>query len=311
MIMTDKNKKTLLIVIPIALVVIAAIVVGAILLLGGGDDAYRTIKVYRTEGSSEVKRAGGDAMKPYENMLLENNDAVKTLEDGYLYLKLDDDKFLMAEPDSSFKLIATGDSENSKTRIELECGAVTIHVTNPLSDESTFEVGTGNSTMAVRGTSFRVSTSGEENAQTVVEVFEGEVSAQPIGADGNPSGDPASITAGESAVIGEGKVEKSEEGVQLPELSVEVLEFLKEGIENGNDVGATRDEIDEIIENKQKTFTVTFMLGDKVFATERVAYGQTAKRPALMPAPKGDWDFDFSSEITEDITVFWIDTVEQ
>jgi hypothetical protein len=53
------------------------------------------------------------------------------------------------------------------------------------------------------------------------------------------------------------------------------------------------------------------MLGDKVFATERVAYGQTAKRPALMPAPKGDWDFDFSSEITEDITIFWIDTVEQ
>ena len=98
--MTDKNKKTLLIVIPIALVVIAAIVVGAILLLGGGDDAYRTIKVYRTEGSSEVKRAGGDAMKPYENMLLENNDAVKTLEDGYLYLKLDDDKFLAIYPRS-------------------------------------------------------------------------------------------------------------------------------------------------------------------------------------------------------------------
>ena len=308
--MTDKNKKILLIVIPIALVVIAAIVVGAILLLGGGEDAYRTIKVYRTEGNAEVQRAG-DTIKPYENMLLENEDAVKTLEDSYLYLKLDDDKFLMAEPATSFKLIATGDSENSKTRIELAFGAVTIHVTNPLSDESSFEVGTGNSTMAIRGTSLRVSTNGAENAQTVVEVFEGKVSTQSIGADGNPSGDPVSVTAGESAAISDGKVEKSEEGVQLPELSVEVLEFLKEGIENGNDVGATRDEIDDIIENMQKTFTVTFKFGDKVFATERVAYGQTAKRPTLMPSPKGEWDFDFSAEITEDITINWIDAVEQ
>lgn len=310
MIMTDKNKKTLLIVIPIAVVVIAAIIVGAVLLLGGGD-AYRTVKVYRTEGTSEVQRAG-DTMKPYENMLLANDDTVKTLEDSYLYLKLDDDKFLMAEPSTCFKLIATGDSENSKTRIELAYGAVTIHVTNPLSDDSTFEVGTGNSTMAIRGTSFRVSTNGEQDAHTTVEVFEGEISVQsPADANGNAQGEPVSVAAGESAAISDGKVEKSEEGVQLPELSIEVLEFLKEGIENGNDVGVTPDELDEIIENKQKTFTVTFKYGDNVFATERVAYGQTAKRPTLMPAPHGDWDFDFSTEITEDITIYWIDTVEQ
>ena len=309
--MADKNKKTLLIVIPVAVVVVAAIIIGVVLLLGGNDGAYRTVKVYRTEGTSEVRRAAGDTMKPYENMLLENNDAVKTLEDGYLWLKLDDDKFLMAEPGSSFKLVATGDAENSKTRIELECGAVTVHVTNPLSDGSTFEVGTGNSTMAVRGTSFRVSTDGEENARTTVEVFEGEVSVQLTGEDGSAEGEPVSVSAGEAATVSDGEVEKTADGVQLPELSVEILEFLKEGIENGNDMGATSDEIDEIIENKQKTFTVTFMFGDKVFATERVAYGQTAKRPALMPAPRGDWDFDFSTEITEDITISWIDTVEQ
>ena len=308
--MTGKSKKALLIVIPIALAVVAAIVVGAILLLGGGNDAYRTIKVYRTEGNAEVQRSG-DTMKPYENMILENNDTVKTHKDGYLYLKLDDDKFLMAEAESSFKLIATGDSENSKTRIELECGAVTVHVTNPLSEGSTFEIGTGNSTMAVRGTSFRVSVGGEENSQTVVEVFEGEVSTQPIGADGDPSVEPVSVTQGQSAVVDNGNVDKNADGVQLPDLDEEVLEFLKVGIENGNDVGASRDEIDEIIENKQKTFTVTFTFEGKVFATERVAYGQTAKRPTLMPSPNGDWDFDFSTEITEDITICWIDTVEQ
>jgi hypothetical protein len=30
-----------------------------------------------------------------------------------------------------------------------------------------------------------------------------------------------------------------------------------------------------------------------------------------MPSPKGECDFDFSAEITEDITINWIDTVEQ
>ena len=54
--MTPKLKKILIISIPIAIVAIAAIVI-TVLLLGGGDDAYRTIKVYRTEGSSEVQRA--------------------------------------------------------------------------------------------------------------------------------------------------------------------------------------------------------------------------------------------------------------
>ena len=307
--MTPKLKKILIISIPIAIVVIAAIVT-AVLLLGGGNDAYRTIKVYRTEGTSEVQRTG-ETINPYENMLLENGDAIKTLENSYLYLKLDDDKFLLAEPMSSFKLIATGDSENSKTRIELANGAVTIHITNPLSVGSTFEVGTGNSTMAVRGTSFRVSTADEQDAKTTVEVFEGEVSVQTADVEGNAKGDPVSVAKGESALIAEEKLEKSEDGVQLPDLSVEVLEFLKEGIENGTDVGANRDEIDEIIENKQKTFTVTFTFEGKVFATERVAYGQTAKRPTLMPSPKGDWDFDFSTEITEDITICWVDAVEQ
>lgn len=310
--MTDKTKKTLRIVIPVALVVIAALIVGAIFLLGG-KDAYRTLKVYRTEGTSEVQRAGGDAIKPYENMMLENGDAVKTLEDGYLYLKLDEDKYLLAEPDANFSLIATGDAQNSKTRIEIAYGSVIVHVTNALSEDSSFEIGTGNSTMAVRGTSFRVSVTEDEQGNVVssVEVFEGEVSVQPVQPNGSTS-QPTSVTAGQAAVVDQdGEVEKTAEGVVLEDLDDNALEFLKIAIENGKDVGASADEIDEIIANKQKTFTVTFTFEGKVFATERVAYGQTAKRPTLMPAPKGDWDFDFSTEITADVTISWIDAAEQ
>lgn len=310
--MTPKMKKVLMVSIPCAVVAIVAIVV-AVILLGGGN-GYRRIQVYRIDGGANVERGAEEKITPYVNMLLESNDVVKTLGDGYLYLKLDDDKFLMAEPNSHFELIATGDAKNSKTRIELKCGAVTVHITNPLSAGSDFEVGTGNSTMAVRGTSFRVDvTEDGESTQTTVQVFGGEVSVQPM-MNGSTVGESESITADCEAVVtttDEGvEVEKNEEPLQLPDLDEEILDFLKEGIENGNDVGASAEEIDRIIADKQKTFTVTFVFGDTVFATERVAYGQTAKIPALMPTPQGAWDFDFSTEITADVTVRWVEQAE-
>ena len=307
--MTDKNKKILFIAIPVAVVVIAALIVGAIFLLGGANDTYRTIKVYRIEGNTEVRKAAGDIMTPYENMLLENNDSVKTLENGYLYLKLDEDKYLLAEPDANFSLIATGDAQNSKTRIEIAYGSVIVHVTNALSEDSSFEIGTGNSTMAVRGTSFRVSVTEDEqgNVASSVEVFEGEVSVQPVQPNGSTS-QPTSVIAGQAAVVDQdGEVEKTAEGVVLEDLDDNALEFLKIAIENGKDVGASADEIDEIIANRQKTFTVTFTFDGKIFATERVAYGELATRPTLMPAPTGDWEFDFTTPITSDISINWVD----
>lgn len=307
--MTDKNKKILFIAIPVAVVVIVALIVGAIFLLGGANDTYRTIKVYRIEGNAEVRKAAGDIMTPYENMLLENNDSVKTLENGYLYLKLDEDKYLLAEPDANFSLIATGDAQNSKTRIEIAYGSVIVHVTNALSEDSSFEIGTGNSTMAVRGTSFRVSVTEDEQGNVVssVEVFEGEVSVQPVQPSGSTS-QPTSVTAGQAAVVDQdGEVEKTAEGVVLEDLDDNALEFLKVAIENGKDVGASADEIDEIIANKQKTFTVTFTFDGKIFATERVAYGELATRPTLMPAPTGDWEFDFTTPITSDMSINWVD----
>ena len=307
--MTDKNKKILFIAIPVAVVVIAALIVGAIFLFGDANDTYRIVKVYRVDGNAEVQKAAGDVMKPYENMLLENNDSAKTLDDGYLYLKLDEDKYLLAEPGTSFQLIATGDAQNSKTRIEIKNGSVVVHVTKALSEDSSFEIGAGNSTMAVRGTSFRVGVGEDEqgNVQSTVEVFEGEVSVQPVQPDGSTL-PPTDVAAGEAAVVGQdGTVEKTTEGVVLENLDDKALEFLKVAIENGKDVGADADEIDRIIANRQKTFTVTFVFDGKVFATERVAYGETATRPTLMPAPTGNWDFDFATPITSDVTVNWIE----
>ena len=308
--MTPKLKKILIIAIPIAVVVIAAIVV-AVLLLGGGEQTYRTVKVYRIDGNAQIEKAQGDQITPYENMLLETDDTAKTFADSRLYLQLDQDKYLMAGPEACFKLSATGSADDSKTRIDLAYGEIVIHVTNPLSANSSFEIGTGNSTMAVRGTSFRIYTTvGQDGMiQTVLQVFEGTVSATLIHPDGSRS-EEQSFTAGQSTVIAQNESEtyfdKTLEGIDFFELDTATLEFLKVGIEQGKDLGIGEQEIDRIIANKSMTLTVTFVCGENVFATQRVAYGATAKQPALMPTAKGAWNFDFTTPITEDTTVYWV-----
>ena len=52
--------------------------------------------------------------------------------------------------------------------------------------------------------------------------------------------------------------------------------------------------------------TVTFMLGNVEFATQAVKDGEKATEPILQPAGRGSWNFDFSTEITEDTEIYWV-----
>lgn len=51
--------------------------------------------------------------------------------------------------------------------------------------------------------------------------------------------------------------------------------------------------------------TVTFMYKSKVFGTQKVENGQKVMRPKLNPSYEGNWDFDFSKVIEEDIVIEW------
>ena len=53
------------------------------------------------------------------------------------------------------------------------------------------------------------------------------------------------------------------------------------------------------------TYTVTFTYDGVTFATQSVAAGGLASKPLLMPNATGDWDFDFSTAITQDTTIEW------
>ena len=136
------------------------LLVAALVLAGGSGiialmrSGYRTIQLYQLDGEAELRRAAAP-MKPYVGMMLQSEDSLSTFTESFLYLKIDDDKFMMAEPETRFTIVAEGTRSNSRTKIRLDEGAIVNHVTVPLLDESSYEITTPNSTMAIRGTSFR------------------------------------------------------------------------------------------------------------------------------------------------------------
>ena len=181
---SSKPKSSLFIALIVAALVLVVGAVAIVKLTSG----FRTIQLYQLDGDGEVRRSAA-AMKPYEGMMLQSEDEVRTFVESYMYLKLDDDKYVLAEPLTRFCIVAEGTRADSRTKIRLDEGAIVNHITVPLSDESSYEVTTPNSTMAVRGTSFRVVVwfDGDGVSHTMLQVFEGVVETRLLYPDGTLS----------------------------------------------------------------------------------------------------------------------------
>ena len=159
-----------------ALMVAATAVVSGILLKNNADE-YRVIKVFEVIGRAIVTRASLGDLEPYTGMNLESGDIVSTASDSSMRLVLDNTKYVLLEPDSSVELTASGDPSDNKTAIVLKYGSILNEITEPLSTRSSYEVSAPKATMAVRGTSFRVSVQKDENGDyiTTLYVFHGTV----------------------------------------------------------------------------------------------------------------------------------------
>ena len=59
------------------------------------DDEYRTIRVYKIEGSAIVDRDGVGSIDAYDGMMMQSGDIVKTGKESCLYFKMDEDKFAL------------------------------------------------------------------------------------------------------------------------------------------------------------------------------------------------------------------------
>jgi len=310
--MENKKEKSmnLKVIIPVAVVIIVGIIVGV--LFFGKEDGYRLIQVYQVDGTATIERENIGSMDAYENLNLLSGDWVKTLTESFLRLKLDEDKYALVEEDTVLEIYATGNESSSKTDIRLEKGAITVEVENKLNDESSFEVTTPNSVMAIRGTVFRITTGLDEagNPITQITVFEGTVTVRKMNEDGTLSEETA-IESGKEALIykeNEEEVLVILDEINTDEIPLEVLEFLGEVIDGGHEIIYTEEEIIELIEGKtNQEYTVTFMYNGSVFGTQEVKNGELASKPTLMPAPSGSWNYDFNMPITQDTVIEFVE----
>lgn len=294
-----------------AAVVVAAVIAVIVVLMSKKKDAYRVIKIYEVEGTAYVQRDGIDDLEPYANMLLQSGDTVR-VDSGSMTLKLDEDKYIYVEPDTEFSLVAEGSGADSKTTIELKKGAITNEIRDKLSTDSSYEVNTPNATMAVRGTIFRVEITYDEDGvcYTKVSTLDGKVASRLVYADGTISEKEVLVEYGYEVVIyqddkntdylgGVEPIDFSKLPESLQERFADLIEELKEelGIKTENDTNDT--------DQKQSSYTVTFLYKGTVFGTQTVQAGTCAKEPTLMPEAEGSWDYDFTKPVDEDITIEW------
>lgn len=191
------------VVIGAVLAAVMAVVVCCVVLMGGKNEAYRSIMVYQVDGNATITRERVGEMAAYENLMLQSGDSVAVASESSMRLKLDDDKYLLAEQDTLMNIVADGDDADAKTYIDLKQGSVTSEIQNKLGPNASYEVNTPNSIMAVRGTIFRVEVAKNESGETDTRltVFEGTVSARAVMPDGTVSDEEVMVEAGQELYV--------------------------------------------------------------------------------------------------------------
>lgn len=226
------------------------IVVAAILLLTGREETFRSILVYDVMGTAVIERESVGTMDAAENLYLESGDRVSVAADSGMRMKLDDDKYVMAEADTVFSVEAEGTEADSRTKICLEQGAITNEIQNPLSEGSQYETSTPNSVMAVRGTIYRAELYAEKNTDeeqtTKLCCFQGQVGVKPILPDGT-YGEEILVPAGNELFIYQDGTVSEVGDIAYESLPRQAVENLLDMVENGQDVtGITAEELTQL-----------------------------------------------------------------
>ena len=250
------------------------------------EESYRDIKVMSIKGTATVERASVGALDAYEDMKLESGDRLSVDSSSSLILSMDDNKYAMLEPGSSLTLEADGTRENSRTVIHLEAGAVMNYLSEKLNEKSSYEVTVPNSTMAVRGTVFRVAIVYDEDGDsyTTVQVFDGIVGSRLIFPDGTISEEEVQLAPGKEVLI-HGDTEISEyvgdkgHDIDYTTLNREALEFLFFCIDDGSDLCLTREEVEELLRRLDQT-------EEPEESAEVKKPAKTEKEPAVIETPE-------------------------
>lgn len=244
-----------------------------------GEESYRQIKIYEIDGTAKVTRDETLEVEPYVNMMLQDKDMAETAENSYVQLKMDEDKYILMEPSTKISIEATGNSADSKTKINLTQGAIVNRIEKALSENSTYEVTTPNSTMAVRGTTFRVEITYDENGESyaTLTVCEGKVECRLIAPDGTVSDEVIVLEEGEQIRV-HGNTALSEylgdkETVDYEELKEKVLGF----------IGYIKITTDTEIETETETETEVETETETETETKNPVESETTETPVYIP----------------------------
>ena len=179
--------------------VIAVGIVIAVLMQGSG---YRSIAVNGFEGTVSVagNKNNGNV---YVGQNLYSGDDVTVASESSLTMCMDGDKYVYADADTHFSLEASSPKEDSRIKINLAEGSELNELKNKLADGESYVVDTPNSTMSVRGTTFRVTVyKGEDGLwYTLLEVIDGTVEVALKTEDGTYNGVVEKFGEGQAAMI--------------------------------------------------------------------------------------------------------------
>ena len=180
-----------------------AVVAVIIVLFVLGDKGYRTVSLEELNGTTIVTTDGTKEKEAYKGMHLYSGDDVKVQKESDLTMLLDMDKYVYAEEGTHFWLECAGKKDSTQTVIKLEDGSVLNRLKNNLNEGEVYQVDTPNSTMAVRGTVFRVTVyRGEDGlSYTLIEVFDGLVQVDLKNEQGEYNGVSETFGPGESALV--------------------------------------------------------------------------------------------------------------
>lgn len=244
------NKKLII----CACAAVAVSVVTVIALLANKEETFRSIMVYDVEGNAVIARENVGEMNAAENLYLESGDRVSVAAASRMRMKLDDDKYVMAEENTIFSVQAEGTDADSRTMIALEQGAITNEIQNPLSEGSQFETSTPNSVMAVRGTVYRVELYADENGgqNTKLCCFQGKVGVKPVLPDGT-YGEEILVPAGSELMVYQDGMTSDIQDIAYEELPLQALATLLDMMENGQELtGVSQETLTQFISATEK-----------------------------------------------------------
>ncbi len=174
---------------------ITALLLAAALLLSacGGGSTAATMDLVRTEGTVGVSDDSGKTVTPRKNMKLYSGYGVSTQLESYAWIDLDRVKLAKLDADSEIQI----QKDEKLLEIVLTKGSVFFNVTEPLAEDETMTIRTGDIAMGIRGTCGWVTAA--DSRHMTVHILEGTVVCTVTEAGGRVM--EASVSAGESAAL--------------------------------------------------------------------------------------------------------------